>query len=196
MTQRTLDLGCGDKPRNPYNHEEVWGIDINQEVVEKFPNILRANLSLESIPFEDNSFESVSAYDFFEHIPRVLVSSENSTRFPFVELMNEIWRVLKNGGLLYAVTPGFPRDEAFVDPTHVNPITSSTHTYFALPHCGASIYGFTGCFKVKRVKWIRPKYVYEPDSLTVSQQFRKLRDIISGRNSHILWELEAVKQSV
>lgn len=196
MTSRHLDLGCGDKPRNPYGCDEVWGIDLNQDVVDRFPFILRANLSLEKIPFENDSFDAVSAYDFLEHIPRVLAASDaKTTTFPFVELMNEIWRILKNGGLLYAVTPGFPREEAFVDPTHINPVTAKTHTYFTLPHCGASIYGFTGCFRVRRVKWMRPKYVYEPCRLSFSQQFRKLRDFIRRRNSHILWELEAVKQN-
>lgn len=107
--------------------------------------------------------------------------------------MNEVWRILKHGGLLYAVTPGFPREESFVDPTHVNPITIKTHTYFSLPDNSSSIYGFMGSFEVKRVKWIRPKYIYEPANLSLSQKFRKLRDLISRRNSHILWEFKAIK---
>jgi len=196
MIKRHLDLGCGDKPRNPYGYAEVAGIDLSQDVVDRFPFILQANLSLEKIPFADDTFDAVSAYDFFEHIPRVLTTADaKATFFPFVELMNEIWRVLKHGGLLYAVTPGFPRDESFVDPTHINPVTTKTHTYFTLPHCGARIYGFNGCFRVKRVKWIRPKYEYEPLRLTFSQLVRKLRDLIMRRNSHILWELEAVKNN-
>ena len=26
---RHLDLGCGLRPRNPYKHQEVWGLDIS-----------------------------------------------------------------------------------------------------------------------------------------------------------------------
>jgi len=194
MTSRHLDLGCGNKPRNPYKLDEVWGVDINQDVVDSNPFVLGANLTLERIPFENDSFDAVSAYDFLEHVPRVISTADNkSTIFPFIEVMNEIWRVLKNGGMLYAVTPGFPREEAFVDPTHVNPVTIQTHNYFSLPHCRADMYGFTGCFKVHRVKWVRPTYTYEPAELSLSQKYRKLRDFIKRRNSHILWELEAVK---
>lgn len=65
MISRHLDLGCGDKPRNPYNCDEVWGIDLNQDFVKMFQRIKLANLSLEDIPFENDSFDSVSAYDFF-----------------------------------------------------------------------------------------------------------------------------------
>jgi SAM-dependent methyltransferase len=194
MTSRHLDLGCGNKPRNPYELDEVWGVDINQDVVDSNPFVLGANLTLERIPFESDSFDAVSAYDFLEHVPRVISAADNkSTIFPFIEIMNEIWRVLKNGGMLYAVTPGFPREEAFVDPTHVNPVTILTHNYFSLPHRRADMYGFVGSFKVRRVKWVRPTYTYEPAELSLSQKYRKLRDFIKRRNSHILWELEAVK---
>jgi SAM-dependent methyltransferase len=193
MATRHLDLGCGMVPRNPYRRDEVWGIDISPEAVGRLEAVRFANLSLEKIPFDGDHFDSVSAYDFLEHVPRVLPSASGTTRFPFVELMNEVWRVLSAGGRFYAVTPGYPRPEAFTDPTHVNPVTSRTHTYFALPHCGASIYGFQGCFRVVRVKWIRPKYEYEPHRLTLPQRFRKMRDFIGRQNSHLLWELEAVK---
>lgn len=194
MTTRHLDLGCGMVPRNPYRRDEVWGVDINPQAVGSLETVRFANLSIEKIPFDNEFFDSVSAYDFLEHVPRVITSATGSTRFPFVELMNEVWRVLPAGGKFYAVTPGYPRPEAFTDPTHVNTVTRWTHTYFALPHCGASPYGFTGCFRVVRVKWIRPKYEYEPHRLTLPQRFRKVRDFVQRQNSHLLWELEAVKR--
>lgn len=74
---------------------------------------------------------------------------------PFIEIMNEIWRVLKPNGVLKAHTPAFPREEAFVDPTHVNYISVDTHKYF----CGgeysklAKTYGFYGEFQEKSIRW-------------------------------------------
>ena len=80
-----------------------------------------ANLSFEPIPFGDDQFASVSAFDLLEHIPRVLNgASPNNTVFPFVRLITEVWRVLAPGGLFHAVTPCYPGHEAFTDPTHVN----------------------------------------------------------------------------
>jgi SAM-dependent methyltransferase len=194
MVTKHLDLGCGTKPRNPYGQEEIWGIDISQEAIQLSRNIKFSNLSVEKIPFEDGFFDSVSSYDFFEHIPRLLASNnEVQVRFPFIELMNEIWRVLKHGGLLYAVTPAYPRQEAFVDPTHVNIITENTHIYFTEPFLMAKMYGFTGRFKVRRAVWMRPMYEWEPDKPTMSHRFKKIKNRIKGRNTHFLWEFEAIK---
>lgn len=80
-----------------------------------------------------------------------------STRFPFVELMNEVFRVLKDEGIFYSHTPAFPFPEAFVDPTHVNIITEDTFPrYFcsageSLP--GAGRYGFVGNFQLVSQQW-------------------------------------------
>jgi len=50
--------------------------------------------------------------------------------------MNEAYRVLKPGGIFYAITPYYPRAEVFVDPTHINFISHKTHTYFTTPNPG------------------------------------------------------------
>lgn len=74
---------------------------------------------MESIPRDSNSLDFVTAYNFIEHIPRIIVSEK--TRFPFIELMSEIHRVLKLGGLFYSKTPA---NAAFQHPAHVNIITN------------------------------------------------------------------------
>ena len=150
MVTRHLDLGCGSSPRNPYRCDEVCGIDIALPT-RLDPRLFRcANLCVDPIPHQDSSFDSISAYDFLEHIPRVLgTQDQRGTRFPFVELMNEIHRVLKPEGRFYAVTPAFPRREAFQDPTHVNFLTKGTCDYFCGEDPGARIYGFQGNFEQK-----------------------------------------------
>ena len=95
MTTRHLDLGCGARPRNPYGRDELHGIDLAPRHEPGAFEVRRANLALEPIPYPDDHFDSVSAYDFLEHVPRVLPTADGrDTRFPFVELMNEVWRVL------------------------------------------------------------------------------------------------------
>lgn len=194
MTTRHLDMGCGPRPRNPYRCDEVHAIDIVMPPGCDERLFHRANLSVAPIPHPDASFDSVSAYDFLEHVPRVLATADGlGTRFPFVELMSEIHRVLKPGGRFYAVTPGYPRAEAFTDPTHVNTLTDETHLYFTEPELGATVYGFSGRFKALRVMWIRKKLDFEPHAPGLRHTLRRLSDVLMRRRAHLLWEFEALK---
>ncbi len=196
-TTRHLDIGCGNHIRNPYQAQELYGVDFGSDLPpERFR---KADLSLDPLPFEESFFDSVSAYDVLEHIPRVVcitameAASGMKTRNCFIQLMNEVWRVLKPGGRFYAVTPAFPSAKAFIDPTHVNFITDRTHHYFCGKRPLAAMYGFAGRFECVRAKRIRLKYDYEPVTLSPSQRFRKIVDFIGRKRSHMLWELETVK---
>jgi len=188
-----LDVGCGSKPRNPFNCEKLYGVDIIDQVVDSF-DYRKCNIVLDKLPFEDSTFDSLSAYDFLEHIPRFAVIG-NETQFPFINFMNEAYRVLKNDGVFYAITPVYPRIEAFSDPTHINIISKKTHRYFTAPTHYGEMYGFTGKFEINRVKVIR-----------VSQELKKcgkmkafLKDILYSilytKKGHILWEFRAIKDS-
>ena len=191
---RHLDLGCGSRPHNPYHSDDLHGVDIAQPVISVALQFRRANLSLSAIPYPDNCFDSVSAYDFLEHVPRILPTADyQATRFPFIELMGEVWRVLKPGGLLYAQTPAYPNSAAFTDPTHVNIITESTHEYFTRPRLTARQYGFKGDFAVRRIVWTRPAQVYEPLHPSWAQRVRQHLRQRRGACTHLIWELEACK---
>jgi len=78
-------------------------------------------------------------------------------QFPFVNLMNEISRILKPGGIFYAVTPMYPSGAAFTDPTHVNFISEDTVHYFAGAnrHAANLGYGFVGHFDILFAGWLR-----------------------------------------
>jgi glycosyltransferase involved in cell wall biosynthesis len=149
---RTLDLGCGDVPRNPFHADALFGVDVRSGLG---GNIRSADLALEPIPFADDSFDYLTAYDFIEHLPRVIYLPER--RNAFVEAMNEVYRVLKPGGLFLAQTPAYPHAVAFRDPTHVNIITDETFPlYFDDQNRWASIYGFRGAFKPLLQEWHGP----------------------------------------
>ena len=195
MTTRHLDLGCGPSPRNPYACDEAHAVDLAQPD-RLAPHLFRrANLSIEPIPHPDSSFESVSAFDFLEHIPRVLGTRDgNGTRFPFIELMDEIHRVLKPGGRFYAVTPAYPRIQAFHDPTHVNFITHGTWEYFCGAAPGARMYGFAGRFDKLRNEWALHPEAFTPGAeLSTWRRFRRWRLRRVGRLSHLIWEFACVK---
>lgn len=149
----SLDLGCGEEPRNPFGAAKTYGVDIRNGLGDM---IKGANLALEPIPFASNTFTFCTAYDFIEHIPRVAIY-EGKARFCLVELMNEIYRVLKDGGYFLHSTPAYPSKEAFQDPTHVNYITEETMPYyFCLPDLYAKKvgYGYTGQFELVAQVWV------------------------------------------
>ena len=151
----SLDMGCGSNPRNIFNAQIVYGIDVREDLDK---NIVKADLILDKIPFNDDFFDYVTAHDFFEHIPRLIYCPDR--KLPFVDLMSEIWRVLKPNGKLYSSTPAFPHAAAFWDPTHVNFITEQTFPlYFDSVNNWGSIYGFNGGFQIESQIWNGPHLV-------------------------------------
>jgi SAM-dependent methyltransferase len=192
-----IDLGCGSKPRNPYSFSELYGCDIRSPLDFKAHadfTYAQANLTIEKIPFPDNFFNSLSAYDFIEHIPRQFPGADGKIILPFINLMDEIHRVLIPGGIFVAATPAFPKAEAFQDPTHVNIITKNTHEYFVGDIPKAFIYGFKGRFSKKQVKWGVPKNGHQITEPSWRQSYRNLEHLLfkSGR-THLIWELIAEK---
>ncbi len=195
-SSKHLDLGCGSTPRNPYSAPLIYGIDI-REIEDMDVSGLtykQANLTIEKIPFPDDFFDSVSAFDFLEHIPRQIITSEGNLINPFINLMNEIYRVLKPGGRFYGLTPVYPHPSVFVDPTHVNFITKKTHKYFTGQSPMGRMYGFKGRFKVLQVKRDHPKNIYWDKQLPVKKIFRRFNRILFDKGlSHIVWEFIADK---
>ncbi|WP_114860833.1 methyltransferase domain-containing protein [Azospirillum brasilense] len=146
---RSLDLGSGPHPKNHFSADELFGLDIEDHTA---PNIRKADLAVDALPFEDGYFDYVTAFDVIEHVPRIVYTPRR--RNSFIALMDEIHRVLKPDGLFYSQTPAYPHAEAFQDPTHVNIITENTFPfYFDDQHRWAANYGFRGAFRVVSQEW-------------------------------------------
>jgi SAM-dependent methyltransferase len=150
----SLDLGCGTNPQNPFQAELLFGIDFGRsESNVNAVEIRDADLSVGAIPYADNMFDYVTAFDFIEHIPR-LIYLNGQRRNSFIELVNEVYRVLLPGGIFYSLTPAYPSPKAFQDPTHVNIITEDTFpSYFCGAHPWARAYGFVGEFQLLNQEW-------------------------------------------
>jgi len=143
----TLDIGSGAAPRNSFNTEQIVGVDLRAA-----ENVLALDLVTDALPFADNSFDYVTAFDVLQTIPRLIYNPHR--RMPFVDLMSEVFRVLKPGGLFLSVTPVYPKEATFRDPSHVNHITAETFgLYFDQGNNWASGYGFKGGFFVESQEW-------------------------------------------
>jgi len=202
-TTTHLDLGCGAKPRNPFDADILYGTDFSlfKERIVGDIHFISADLT-KTLPFNSDSFSSISAFDVLEHIPRWERLPDGLIVFPFVGLMQEIYRVLKPGGIFYAVTPGYPSKAAFQDPTHVNYITRETLFYFSglASHSENLGYGFNGKFEVLHNSWLRGngpyaakriEYEFNVSKTGLQDKLRLLRRTLKFiRNQspeHILW---------
>lgn len=146
-TMKMCDLGCGNiiRKRDGY---EAYGVDIFESSDQ---NVKVADLAIEPIPFKDDMFELVTAYDFLEHIPAVIYN-KSKKRNCMIELFNEIHRVLKDGGTFYMQTPCYRPDwnnqALWSDPTHCYVWTADTANHFSGDYFGQhDDYGHTSKFK-------------------------------------------------
>jgi SAM-dependent methyltransferase len=106
--KKILDIGCG---RN--KHPGAIGLDFMD-----LPGVdVVADLN-KGLPFDDESFDVVMANQVLEHVQNL------------VELIYEIRRVLKPGGLLVAHVPYFRSSWAHVDPTHLRSFALNSMDYF------------------------------------------------------------------
>lgn len=149
----TVDIGCGGNVKNPFRCKFGYGIDLNS--VSENPAIIQSDFVLSPLPFQSSSLAAITAFDVIEHIPRIIYTPER--KFPFINLMSEIYRCLRKGGVFLSYTPAFPHPEAFQDPTHVNIITEQTFPmYFCAENNNsplAAMYGFSGSFTLLSQDW-------------------------------------------
>lgn len=208
---RHLDLGSGNNVRNPFGAEFVYGTDLAINEGGEYGNVelVAADLT-RKLPFDDDFFDSISAFDLLELIPRWERESNGNIGYPFINLMSEIARILKPNGYFTAVTPAYPAPEAFQDPTHINIITENTINYFVgeNPFATTVGYGFNGSFEKVHQSWLRGSGPFESLDHRLMPGFKTLRGFLDGikminrirkivrfrRNSHLLWVLQVSKQ--
>jgi SAM-dependent methyltransferase len=106
----SVDLGCGRFPRNPLTADHLIGVDIfgNAPSVENEKFRYIQAIPGEPIQIDDSAVDCVSAFDFLEHVPRFDRNPKGDARNPFIEIMNEVHRLLRPDGVFIAVTPCFP----------------------------------------------------------------------------------------
>jgi len=124
---KKLNLGCG------YRKEQgCINIDNRAEVS---PDIV-ADIN-DRLPFPSNSIDEVRAVDFLEHVPIGKT----------IHAVEEIYRVLKNNGTFYHMTPSTEGRGAFQDPTHVSFWNLNSWLYYT-DDAYRDLYGTKAKFKI------------------------------------------------
>ncbi len=122
---RELLMGCGSstvKKISVKGHEEftnVTRLDINPD---HNPDVVW-DLRKHPLPFEDNTFDEIHAYEVLEHLAR-----QGDYEFFFAEF-SEYWRILKNRGLFFLTVPDRNSVWAWGDPSHTRIIQVENFIY-------------------------------------------------------------------
>lgn len=144
---KQLDLGSANALR-AWDGYDAYGIDI---VESPEPKIKQCDFNVETLPFKDNTFDLVTAYDFLEHIIPIIYFKEGANvvrHSAMIQVFNEIFRVLKDNGTFYSQTP----INDFSDPTHVAHWTADTFNHFSGDYFGFhDHYGHTSRFEKQEI---------------------------------------------
>lgn len=103
---KKLNLGCGSKIKKGFINLDKYNT-FNPDIVhdlEKFP-----------YPFEDNSVDQILLSHVLEHL--------GADSIIFNEIMQELYRICKDGAEIDIIVPHPRNDDFLSDPTHVRPIT-------------------------------------------------------------------------
>lgn len=110
-----VDLGCGAQKRLGFIGIDKMpqpGVDIVWDITNGWP-------ATHGWYAEYNQVDYIVADNLFEHIGE-----------PFIYVMNELHRAIKEGGRLRAKVPSVTNTAAFQDPTHVRYFAPETWDYF------------------------------------------------------------------
>jgi len=119
---KKLNLGCGSKVEDgAINVDKYYadGIDVVHD------------LDVMPYPFESESFDEVILDNVLEHLEKP------------IDVMNEVYRVLKKGGKAKVIVPYFRSLWAYIDPTHKNWFTVHSFDYIVKGKEESSRYKYT-----------------------------------------------------
>lgn len=116
-----LDLGCGSTKR-----PGSIGVDRQR----RSATDVAADLDRIPYPFRESSADEIHLDNVLEHLDDVVAT------------MEELYRIIRPGGLVHIVVPYFRSRWAVVDPTHRHQFSVGSMSYFDRDHPNAERYGY------------------------------------------------------
>lgn len=128
-----LDIGCGANKQANFigiDVQELPGVDIVHDV------------NIHPWPLPDECAILAMCSHLVEHIPPVSFKANGRTWFPFIEFMNEVWRLLKPEGQFAISCPHGWSPGQLQDPTHCHMLNENTWAYFDPEAYDGNLYRF------------------------------------------------------
>ena len=122
-----LLLGCGSRKQRliAYNDVTAWKelvtLDMNPD---HKPDVVW-DLTKRPLPFEDNQFDEIHAYDVLEHL------GQQGDWRTFFEEWTEWYRILKPDGVLCGISPRWDSPWAWGDPGHTRIVGPEAMTFLS-----------------------------------------------------------------
>jgi len=168
-----LLIGAGStRDKRIFSHgRERWEglvtLDIN---VDHQPDVVW-DLTRLPLPFEDNQFDEIHAYEVLEH-----TGTQGDYRFFFAQF-SEFWRILKPDGRLFGTCPHWKSVWAWGDPSHTRVIQKEQFMFLSQQEYKN---------EVGKTPMSDFRYIYEADFEVEMAQETEV---------HLLFALRAVKPS-
>jgi len=106
-----INIGAGNKKFEGF---------LNCDYSNYFPQDYIFDLEKDKFPFKDNSITHVIAHHVLEHLGE-----------GYFHCLKELYRVCKDGAIIFIKVPHYRHENFFHDPTHKRPITKNGLTLFS-----------------------------------------------------------------
>ena len=162
---KILDIGCNGKKYKGKDDDIVIGLDI-----QKFPEVdILHDLEKAPLPFEDESFDMVYSSHNLEHI---------NNR---VQLLDEIWRILKTGGIFKCIIPH-----------HTNPVSARLEHNIK----GFSLHAFESLVPEEKEKYIRGHFNIVKRKIKLVKPFGFLNEFAARFPDFYEWRMSRLVPAV
>ena len=138
---RVLNLGCGHRFVKGAIHHDRTLHDPRVDVAYDLNDL--------PWPWRDGEFDEVHAWSVLEHL-----------QLDLLESLNEVWRILKVGGVLHIKVPYWRHETCWRDPTHRRGYTLETFDLFDSSTALGAEYEF---YTQRRWRIIESDWVYRLD---------------------------------